>query len=176
MVNDIINDARKVAYLVYLYPKKGLQQIAELMSMPPIAKDCAIIEASRQGWVEISKKKGQLTLTTEEIPEPTFDDMMVMIRDRVRFIIKHHNSEEQDIDEVVLLQMLVGYPVQDILITLNLMLDEGTIANYTIAEGKKGENVYTFWTMPENVGKEWGRKRFPDQSTLKVGASAKLEA
>ena len=161
MANDIINDARKVAYLTATYPKKSLQQILEMFNTwPAINKDCAVWEAVSQGWVEVSKKGGNITLTADEVPVPHVDELITIIQSRLLYWMKHQAAMERDLDDSVMVELIAGFPVHDLIIAINLMLDDLIIENYTITEGKKGENVYTVWTLPENRSKEWGRKHF----------------
>lgn len=171
MVGDIINDAKKVAYLVSVYPKKNLQEIVAMLFMPAIAKDVAIWEAQVQKWVEVDKVAGTIRTTYEGV-DPNEDEWITAIISRIMYGLRHENGREEDIDEVLFLEWLAGYPAHDVLISINMLMDQGRISNYEIKDGK---NIYTFYTLAENLTQEWGKKRFKKADKLKVKDKNKLD-
>jgi len=173
MVTSIDQDAKKVAYLCKCYPDKKLHEIIGMIMMPNIAKDCALWQAERMGYVSIDAKKDKIELLAKEIT-PDMDDNLEAVMNRIEFGVTRQNSIEQDIDEEMFLQWLQGYMPQDTLIAINLLMEQGVISNYNILEGRGGKNVYTFYTLPKNEVNEWGRKNFPKKNGLVVRPKSKL--
>lgn len=172
-MSTVLNDARKIAYLAHLYPGKKLSEIMDIMFIPGIARDTALWEAEEQKWVAVDLKKD--TVTSLEIVElPDEDDWLSAIRERIEYLIEHQNAREEDVDEVILLDLLHGYSTHDVLVAINLLLDDGSISNYTVTEGKEKENVYTFYCLPEHEGSHWGLKRFPNKEGLEIAAKNEL--
>lgn len=173
MVTTVINDAKKVAYLVETYPEKDLDDIVAILSMPNIAKDCALWEAELQGWIALDKeKRGIKYLGERKSIVPNEDDSTLNIKSRVLYLLRHENGRQYDIDEFTLLSWLTGYLPHDILIAINTMVDDKVIAHYNIVDK---ENTYDFYTLPENVSNAWGKKNFKKKAGLKTKIKAEVE-
>lgn len=170
MVTSIMDDAKKVAYLVRRYPGKTIKDVLAMLAMPMISKDCALWEAERQGWVTIDKGAGTIAATSEDVAIVE-DDSIQAIMDRITFGLRHQNEIEEDIDEVQFLEWLAGFPPHDVLISINMMLGKGKISNYEVHDG---ENIYTFYTLPHNVSQGWGKKRFKKTKGLVLKAKDEL--
>jgi len=86
--------------------------------------------------------------------------------------------EEMDIEEEILSQFTMGHEPQDVEIAMKLLLQEEKLKTYRIIDSvvvKKAtkkraaevaESAYTFYTLPENYEKEWGRQNFKGKIKL----------
>lgn len=156
--------AHKFVFLAKRYPDHDLQKLIQLFEMAPIDINAAIWRAKEMEMVTIKDKEGLITLHPEKIAEYKFGPEVDVIKDRLLYALKKMNENEGDMEEFVLSQWFRGYGAHDLLIGLWNLIDDGKIAMYSVKENKNDEesSTYVFYTLIENLGKEFGRKQFKD--------------
>lgn len=165
----IIENAQKVSYIVSKFPELSFGDIMELVQLPSLDIDAALWRAQDMGWIEVDKKKEFIRLI--EIPRFSFGEEVEGIKDRILYAFKKLGELESDMDDFTLGKWLLGFVARDAVIALKQCLDDGTLCSYTIIDSgnkKEGDNEYTFYTLPENLDKKWGKKQFKNQRKLRV--------
>jgi len=163
-MGTIEQNALKLAYIVSKYPKHNLSQILSLMQLPGIDVNCAVWQAEDMGWLKVPDKDEPIEIVT--LPNFFFDDEVYDLMENLTFTFRHLANKKQDPNEYFLNQWVGGYPSHDFLIAMQELTDSKTIASYTITDPKDG--TYTFYTLSENLGKDWGKSQFKDQKKLIV--------
>lgn len=167
-------NAHKVTYLVKCYPKHTADKIIGLLQMPAININTALWSAQDLGLLA---KPDDETGMIELLKEPEhweFGEFERELEYMMMLAFKHMAENEIDLEENQVDEWTYGYPAHDVMIAMKRLIEREKLATYDIDDPQldkkgrqvkddKGEpviNVYTFYTLKENLGKEWGRKAF----------------
>jgi hypothetical protein len=162
-LHDEGDNAIKVAYLAEVYEKKSLKEIVELFQLPILDKNCAIWRASDLGFISFDEKTYTYK-TLKPIYLSHFYEIpsVLQLVEDILYILKKLSKHKSDIEETTLTQWLQGYPPQDVLIAIQLLLRENIRGDKLIScySLKDDGNDYTFYTLTQNLKKAWGKKQF----------------
>jgi hypothetical protein len=164
MAVTITENAYKLVYIASKYPKHNLSQILALMQLPGIDINCAVWRAVDMGWLKTPDKDNPVEVLT--MPDLVWGEEIHTLIERIKFAFKKLAVTEQDPGEIMLGEWCGGYPSHDVLIAMQVLIGSGVIDSYTITSDKDG--TYTFYTLHENLGKDWGRSQFKNQKKLTV--------
>lgn len=164
-------DAYKIAYLIKKYPNQKLEDILSLLEMPQIDINCGIWKAVELSLIdEPIEGKPLVSHMTLDDTIDIFDEYMNNFVETIHYAFKQLAKVETDFEEFKLKMWCKGYTNHDILIAINLLLDTGVIAKYSLLtkgiDGKDEE--YMFYTLTENKSHEWGRKQFKVEAPVKM--------
>lgn len=165
----IHENAQKFIFLAREYPKKTLEDLTQLMSLPGIDVNLAIWHAVDQGWmIDPADTEGNdpYVHLSETLPQKwEFGESVDELAAKVVKAFHVLTKKETDLQWEFLSAWLMGYTARDTLIVLKHMLAEGTIEKYSLTDPEDIESVYEFYTLPENRKNLWGAKSFKIQPT-----------
>lgn len=167
-----LHDIHKVVFYVSEFPDKGLQEIAALFQqMGPFDFNAACWRAQDMGLLKIDKEAGKIeVLKTPEKWE--FGEIVDHLIDTTPYILGKLADLEADLEENFFANYVVGYSGLDVMITVQYLKSHKIISTYEIKDkseaedGTPQEDVYTFYTLSENIDKRWGEKQFKDETKL----------
>lgn len=168
----IDENAKKLVYLASKYPSHNIAQVFALMQLPGIDLNCALWHAADMGWMKLPEKDKPLELL--ELPSFVFGSELVDLEDRLLYSFRKFAQKEQDPGEYMLNDWCRGYPSHDLAIALLRLIESEVIADYKAAEifkdesGKKHRTEYTFYTLKENLGKDWALTQFARPKEIKI--------
>lgn len=168
---DYQQDAYKIAYLITKYPNHKLEDILSLLEMPQININAAIWKAVELSLID-EPEQGKIPVSYFELEDKLriFDEYVTELVGIIHYAFKQLARKETDFEEFQLMTWCKGYANHNILIALNLLLDKGIIAKYSLLTkmlDNKSEE-FMFYTLAENKDKEWGRKQFKIEKDVKT--------
>lgn len=177
--NKAMEIAHKIAYLSREWPEQTIAELSQLFQTNRMEFNIGAWMAEELGYIEVDQTTKKITHPKE--PEAwVFGDNVMELQWAILYTLQNIQADEADIDEGALqIDWCAGEPVVDVTIAVKELLKEGLIAEYNLvnttvvkkATKKKpaeiSEQPYTFYTLPVNLGKEWGRKQFPNEKLLK---------
>lgn len=168
----------KIAYIATLNRTKPINHISQMFSIKPLNFNVAAWTAEDEGLIKVSRK----TALIKEVNPPKewdFGPEVPELKKNVLYTFKKLGAEEGDLEDNQFGFWVSDYRPEDVYIAVKSLIEEGKLASYVLtnthtlpAKGKKGSAVevvkddYTFYTLPENVGKKWGKKQFPNQKLV----------
>lgn len=158
--NIKLSNANKLAFLIKVFPEKKVEEILDLLQMPPIQSNAGIWLAQELGWLsEVQDAKISFVAAPDKWE---FGDITENLIDQIEYCFKHLAHDETDLEEKWLTDWLTGYPPQEILIAMHYLLDERVLSEYEIVDHNKklGDSTYKFYTLFENLEQRWGKKQF----------------
>lgn len=165
----IHENAQKFIFLAQEYPKKTLEDLTQLMSLPGIDVNLAIWYAVDKGWMidpGQTEENDPYVHLSEKLPKKwDFGEIVDELALKVVKAFQILSKKETDLQWEFLSAWLMGYTARDTLIVLKKMLADGTIEKYSLADPEDVESVYEFYTLPENRKNLWGAKSFKIQPT-----------
>lgn len=172
----------KLYYLAMQYPDKDIVGLSELFQTPPIEFNAAAWGARDLGHITIEDDKSVKVHDTPKGFKWNFGELVEHLMDIIPYVVAQVNKDEADIEENYFGNWTAGFPVHDVMIATKRLLEEGLLASYEIKdviehkpnrkqrrEGAKKETIeeiYVFYTLPENADKRWGEKQFKDAKKL----------
>lgn len=159
-MNIKLDNAHKLTFLVKEFPEKTVEEILDLLQMPPIQSNAGFWTAQDAGWLS-SVKDNKIEFL--KAPEKwQFGDITEGLIDQIEYCFRRLARDETDLEEKWLTDWLTGYPPQEILIAMHYLLDQRILAEYEIIDHNKklGDSTYKFYTLFENLENRWGKKQF----------------
>lgn len=181
----------KLLYLVNEYPEKKLTArdpenpsidigISGIFQSTPIDFNVAVWAAQDLGYIELDR---EMNVTVKKFPkEEEFGPLIEHLLKVIPYSLAKINQEEADVEDNYFGNWTAGYPAHDVMIAVRKLIKDKKIASYTVtnktemplSKKQKGkgvkpeivEDVYTFYTLPENLEKRWGEKQFEDPEKL----------
>lgn len=166
-------NANKFSFIAHAYPEHKLSDVLALLQLPSIDLNAAVWVSVDNGWI------GQPALdgTFERLEKPekwAFGDSVLQIQSLLEYCLVKLAEKESDIEEYTLSEWASGHASHDLLIALQLLLNDGIIATYSLKdyvynedgskmvdeEGKTIPSDYTFYTLFNNRKHQWGKKQF----------------
>lgn len=175
VTTKIKKNAHKIAYIAYSFKDLNLFQIVNLLHMPGVDINAAIWYAQEIGLIELKLlSDGKYGNDIEKVNAPTewvFGDDINDLTESILYCVTNLAKDEVDIEEKAMDQWLAGYPHQDILVAIQLLLESEALSKYVINDkDEKGtDNKYSFYTLTENKDKQWGKKQFKVDPTESKG-------
>lgn len=178
----LTQDARKLAYLSTKYPKP-IKEMAQIFNGSILDFNTMVWYAEDTGLISLDQKTGEIK-TNEVLYQWDFGEEVRHLTEIIPYALKKFAESESDLEDNYFSNWTQGYYSQDILTAVQVLIDKKIVATYKLtteidaeklskkAKGrgkkpKQTEQTYTFYTLTENLDKQWGRKMFPDQSKLK---------
>jgi hypothetical protein len=157
VTQEIKDNAQKIAFLIEQYPQHTLKMIIQLLHIPSIGINAAIWYGKEQGY--FSEPDGETGLCTILNPPSqwSFGKAESDLEDTILYCFEQMAKDEGDLEENGFSAWVAAYPAHDVLIAMKRLENEDKMAEYHIIDS---ENDYTFYTLFENLGKEWGKKQF----------------
>lgn len=174
-----LDAAHKIAYLAREYPEESIVELSRLFQSNRMDFNVGAWLAEELGYIEVDQ-------TTKAVSFPNTPEVWVFGYDveylkwAILYTLKNIAPDEVDLEEGTLeVDWAAGYALVDITIAVKELLKAGLIATYTLTTttvvekatkrkaAKISEQPYIYYTLPENLGKEWGRKQHPNQKLLK---------
>lgn len=177
-----LQEVHKLVFLAGEFPNKQMSELGTLFGMSMFDINAAVWRAKDLGLFYVDDKTGFYKVEKE--PETwDFGPEVQELMDTVMYVFEKLAEGEHDMEETNFGQWAEGHLTHNVLVTIKKLLKDGKLVSYELTTSntkepsKKGlkrgkepkviESTYTFYTLPENLEKQWGRKRFPDQSMLK---------
>lgn len=174
-------DIHKVVYLCNEYPSKTINEIADLFQTSVMDSNVAIDRAREFGYITVNK---DMKFTVDKVPEKyEFGPEVGYLLEAIPYQLLKNAEEETDLSEEELSMYMHLHGAQDRLIALKSLINDGIIATYKLTNkteikpskkglkrGKKSkivETEYTFYTLPEYLGKEFGKNSFENKKRVK---------
>lgn len=160
MSNIKLENANKLTFLVKEFPEKDVEQILDLLQMPPIQSNAGFWLAQELGWLSPVKDS---KISFVKAPDSwAFGDITMGLIDQIEYCFHRLSKDETDLEEKWLTDWLTGYPPQEIVLSMHYLLDQKILAEYEIVDhnAKLGDSTYKFYTLFENLEQQWGRKQF----------------
>lgn len=178
--SEFLYDMHKVIYLAKRYPDKTTGDLAEMFEISILDFNAALWRAQDRGFIRVevdeSKKEAEKKLSVIKTPKewkfgPDIEHLMQLLN----YAIRRLNEQAQsDLEEGELGMWLMGYTSQDRFIAQNWLVEESkTLATYEVKDvdsdekGKEISSTYTFYTLRENLDKQFGRQQFKNKKALK---------
>lgn len=182
LTGKALQDVHKAVFVINEYPKKTVNDIAQLLQMSPMDINIAVWRAEDMGLLYVDKETHYAKV--EMVPEKwEFGESIDYLKSQIIYYLQHLARNEADIEETYLSNLAMGYPAHDLIIAIKQLLADRVIAEYTITDtteikpSKKGlkrgkkpefrEDTYTFYSLWENSEQRWGEKQFKDTTKLK---------
>lgn len=159
MVTTKEHTAHKIAMLVKKYPEKTMDEILGLVHLPALALNTATWSAIDNGILKLVEEEGK-PRRLELVKEPDawdFGPALAQLEDELVYAFRKLAETEKDLEEIYYGNWLAGFAPHDIIVATSHLLYTNRLAEYHLQDG---ENDYLFYCLPENMGKEWGRKWF----------------
>lgn len=154
----MLENAHKITFLVKQYPEHKLSDITKLLGMPAIEINTGLWYAKNEGLIDLP---GDDVVTFIKAPENwVFGENVETLMDMLLFAFQQLAPEERDMEENYIANWTLGYNPQDVMIAINTLINNGQLADYTLADPDDLKSIYVFYTLPANVDKLWGRKSF----------------
>jgi len=177
--NRAMDEAHKVAYLAREYSEQTISELSRLFQTNKIDFNVAAWMAEELGYIEVDQTTKKISFPKD--PEAwVFGENVEYLKWALLYMLKNIAADEADINEGELqVEWMAGEPIVDITIAVKELLKGGLIKEYTLTNtvvvkkatkrkaAEISEQPYIFYTLPENLGKEWGRKQFPNEKLLK---------
>lgn len=193
MDEKTLQNVHKLVYLANEYPDKKVTDfdketqidngLVGLMQVPILDLNIALWNAEEMGLLFVDKEAN--TYSVQDVPDSDqwqLGSEVKHIQDGFMQLLRKKAEADDDFAEQTLNFWLMGYSSQDQLCAIKQLLSDGKIKTYTLTNetviepskkgkrrGKKVKTVtdtYTFYCLPENEGKELGRKQFQDASRV----------
>lgn len=181
-----VENAHKIYFVAKVLKDEvnDLVLLSRIFSMPKIDFDVAAWAARDLGLIKINDDNTFDLL--EEPKEYQLSELTQHLMDIVPILVAEVNANETVIEEEILQGHCNGFPQQDIIMAIQMLVDNGTLALQEILdreviklnreERRKPENegkteeviesTYYFYTLPENADKDWHEKQFKDAKKL----------
>lgn len=163
--------AHKIAYLAALYPDRVMSKLAESFEMSPIDFNVGAWLAQDMGLIEIPN--GEPVKFLKKPLRWNFGPEVRHLEKLIPYVFNKLAENESDMEENYFSNWALTYKGHDILVVLQRLMAKRVMTTYTLTntskdeKGKKIVDTYMFYTLWENVGKEWGRKQFKNPKRVK---------
>lgn len=170
----------KLMYLASEYPEHNIVELSRLFQTSPIDFNVTAWAAQDLGYLEVDKLNAVKILKFPK--EEEFGELIEHLLEVIPYSLQKINQEEADVEDNYFGNWTAGYPAHDVMIAVRKLIKDKKIASYTVtnktemplSKKQKGkgvkpeivEDVYTFYTLPENLEKRWGEKQFEDPEKL----------
>lgn len=162
----IEQNANKAIFMCSIYPDLPLTKIATMFQLPAIDINSAIWYAIERGWLT-DNGDGVPPTINENVSYDLGEDVEGL-QDMILAGLRHVAKVEKDIEEGFLVQWCNGHPGHTLLFAVKDLIRTGQIGTYSVEdlepEGEK--STYTFYSLPENVDKQWGKREFKNAKSL----------
>lgn len=176
-------NAQKIAYMATKY--REVSELASNIHMAPLEFYSAYGLAKEEGFIKVDKDNLNITETNVGATW-VWDDSIERIKSAIVYSIEDSNSGQVDVhDDELVTEWCAGLPAQDVYIAISELVKDKVLYKYTIEnttkitndemanalkmdKGEEFTDEYDFYTLAKNQGKNWGLKRFPDQTRVKV--------
>lgn len=176
-----LENVHKLVFLANEYPGKQFIEIANMLQMGALDKNVAIWRAQDAGFLTINEDD---SYTVDLVPDKwELGGDVANLVELITYTFKRLARDETDMEENILGNWCVGYPVHDVMIALKTLINDKVLVDYEVKhfddkpQSKKAkgrgkqpeqvENVYTFYTLYENMEMRWGAKQFKNQEELR---------
>jgi hypothetical protein len=156
--------------------------IAGMFVLPVMEFNAAVWRAEDLGLIEVAADKSGDVRFAGDPEKWEFNEETRLIIEDLPYVLKKFAKSETDFEGNYLSNWTLGFEPQNIFVATKYLINEGIVAEYELTTrvvfepSKKGlkrgkvpkesKQTYEFYTLPENLDKQWGRKMFPDQSKL----------
>lgn len=171
----VMQDVHKITYLAQEYPDKKLTDLAAMFEIAPLDFNAAMWIAQDLGYIHFYKKSKNGKLKVKEAPEKwVFGENVERLKAAIPFVLGKIAEDESDMESEVFNAWCQSYFTQDRFIAMKQLMNEGVISEYTVEDidhdedGKEYKNEYVFYTLTENLDKQWGKKQFKDAKKLQI--------
>lgn len=173
---NVLHDMHKLLYLANEYPTKTIQGVGKLFHLSVLDLNAAIWRAQDYNYLTVNEDS---KFTVDRVPDKwEFGTEVETVMENVTYTLTRLAKEEADLLEIYLNNWAEGISPHDYLVAMKKLLSDRVIASYEIKDtvpvkgtvGKKGktrEEIYTFYTLFENLEHRWGTKQFKNQESLK---------
>ena len=161
--------ANILAFYSYYHPKATVDEIALDFKLPVAVIVNGLYYGERNGLYTAKKKGPQYKeITVEAVPDVNadFGKDLERVKGLIYEVVTNVNSDEKDITDENL-YIWLGVPLIVSKVALRLLLNEGKLAKYTIADPKDKKSKYHFYTLIENKDKLFGKQEFKVQPKKK---------
>lgn len=170
----MLENAHKITYLVQQYPDHKLSEITKLLGMPAIEINTGLWYAKDLELIDIP---GDDSITYIKSPDNwVFGEQVETLMDMLLYALQKTAETERDMEENYISNWTLGYNPQDVMIAINMLVGNGQLGTYTLADPDDLKSVYTFYTLAANVDKVWGRKSFKKEPVQAKDMPADNEA
>lgn len=162
-----MENVSKVAYLCAEYPDKNIREIAAMFNLPKITVNVAIWRAQGLGLITVNEETDEVTVSQETLDgrlDWDFGEGVDRLQSDVKYLFGHMAEMEEDVHEEYLGSAMAGYTLQDQMIGVSLLVNEGYLKTYILEADEKSE--YLFYCLAENHGKNWGLKQYQRQQEV----------
>lgn len=163
ITSHMIENAHKITYLMHTYPEKNLGDIIKLLAMPALDINVGIWTAQELGLIDKPDEKTSKAKVLDLPAEWDFGTTVNELMEQLVYALGKVAEQEGDFEENSIQQWLAGYAPHDVAIALRKLLEDKVLAEYEIHDydkKTKDTSTYTFYTLYENRGKQWGSKQF----------------
>lgn len=145
----------------------GTNGIAEALGMSPLMTINALNRGEKLGLFTIKRKKDgmdSIQFTDEQydsiVLDPSnFGEDFLDFCEAIIEAVQNANSHENDMSRD---QLMLWSGASPFLFTVaaHVLVESGTLAEYSITDSKDKKTSYSFLSLPENASKKWGKKQF----------------
>jgi hypothetical protein len=175
----ILENAHKLAFYMQQYPDKRLPEVSTQMAMPAIDINAAMWCAEDMGYIApVNKGTGELRFLAEPADGWEFGQGVSDLKASLMYCMAVLARREADLEEFFIARWTAGYPAFDIIVAVKSLLVNGHLVEYELQDQRVDEkgnkmfeedentplmDVYIFYTLAANAGKEWGKASFKDK-------------
>jgi hypothetical protein len=105
--------------------------------------------------VKVIKRQPEVTYMGKEV-----QSLVNTIED----VVRHYNGKEEDLSLGLMQTWCVGVRPSAAELALRRLVLDGVLSEYRLTDPKDSKSHYDFYTLAENVGKQWGKKQFKSES------------
>lgn len=178
-----MQNAHKVAFVMQQYPEKTLPHMIDLLAMPAIDINAALWAAEDLGYIATPDKKTGAMKFLKEPDEWDFGPEVDNLRRSIVYCLEVLARRKTDLEEFFISKWTSGYAVIDVLVAMKSLLVQGKVGEYEVQDQRRDEkgnlmfaedentpqmDTYIFYTLPQYVKYQWGRKSFKELPNKEV--------
>jgi hypothetical protein len=136
-----------------------MAKIGEQLMYPPLFIINALSRGVTLGILEHDYKTDVLKVTGDA-PESFMGTEILRIKQALLERVRQVSGKKEDLSLGLIQQWGTGVRPSAVQLALRVLMDEGTIVEYTLTDPVDEDSRYEFYTLAENAQKQWGKKQF----------------
>jgi hypothetical protein len=176
-----LHNARKFAFLAQAYPEKTFEEVVAMFQLPAIDINCAVWQLETENIIDkITDKSAKVLLLhpvfnedrDKKLDTDFFGPEVGGLINDIRFALENLARAEGDLEDQYFSNWTAGYLPHDLFTAMGYLMMTKQVSQYdltSIMDKVEDSSVYTFYTLTENLGKEWGRSQFADDQRVESG-------
>jgi len=183
-MSRIDTNAAKLAFMVHSYPNKRIQWYSKrFVAMTAIDFNCSVWVAEEKGYIKVNQVKKRILKGEDsslaDLGE-AIDEEISHLQASIIITLRNFALEGLDVEEEKLTGFTLGFKPHDIMIATKNLLNQGAIRTYRVLDtivvkeatkkraAEIAESQYVFYTLPENLEKEFYKEQFKDRGKVRV--------